>query len=140
MTESIQLFQTAVVSLISAGIGGALTYVLSIRRDQSARRRELVTKHLIEIWRDLDVAGQPRDPKDVLKLEQVVSDIQLFGSEEMIKMAREAATEMSAKHSTDTTKLLTTLRDALRSELGLPATSQKYVALRISWPANEDHK
>jgi hypothetical protein len=134
------ILATAAVSLFSAVLGGLLAHVLSIRRDQNARRRELVTKHLIEIWRDLDAAGRPRNPKDLLKLEQVISDIQLFGSEAMIEMARNAANEMSAAQTTDTTKLLTSLRDALRAELGLQATAQKYVALRISGLANEENK
>jgi hypothetical protein len=133
-----QLLQTVLTPLFFAIIGGVIVHVLAIRRDRDTKRRELVTKHLIEIWSDLDAAGQPRNNSDVLKMEQAVSNIQLFGSEEMIGMARAAAIEMSTAHTTNVTRLLTNLRDALRSELGLSATTQKYIALRISLPNDEN--
>jgi hypothetical protein len=138
MPDPNPLLLTAIVSLVSALVGGTFVHFLTKRRDRDTKRRELVTKHLIEIWGDLDAAGRPKNNSDVLKMEKAVSNIQLFGSEKMMEMARAAAIEMSAVHTTDLTKLLTGLRDALRSELGLPATSQKYLALRISLPNDEN--
>jgi hypothetical protein len=136
----VSLLQTGLVSLGSALVGGAFVHFLAGRRDKEAKRRELVTKHLIDIWNDLDIAGNPKSFADSTRMERAISNIQLFGTEQMIKMARANALEFSAKGKTDNLEILSSLRDELRTELGLSPTSQKYLALRIMAPDNEKQK
>jgi hypothetical protein len=133
-------WSTPVISFCAAIGGGFVAHFLSLFRDRSTKRRELVTKYLVEIWNDLDAAGNPKDKSDSVRMERAISNIQLFGTEEMIRTARANALEFSAKGTTDNLQLLDLLRSQLRSELGLTPTSQKYIALRINFPDDEKSK
>jgi hypothetical protein len=131
---------TPFTSFCAVLFGVMAAHFFTSRRDLASKRRDLVTKHLVDIWNDLDAAGNPKDRSDSIRMERAISNIQLFGTEEMIRIARANTLEFSAKGTTDNLQLLNLLRSQLRSELGLTPTSQKYVALRISFPEEEKSK
>jgi hypothetical protein len=129
-------WQTALISLVSALLGGAFVHFLASRRDRESKRRELVTKHLIELWRKIDAlnsiaattVGAPEP--DVSGWSEIVGDIQLFGSEKQIELIHKFAREFGAQKFSDTTELLDSLRYSLRKELGLSEPKQKYLWFR----------
>jgi hypothetical protein len=137
LIESLGPWGAPILSFISAILGGLVAHFLSIYRDRASKRRELQTKYLIDIWNDLDAAGNPKDKSDSLRMERAITNIQLFGSEEMIVAARANAIEFAKTGTTDNLPVLNLLRKKLRSDLGLDPTEQKYIALRIMPPVNE---
>jgi hypothetical protein len=134
----ISLWQTAAVSVGSALVGGAFVHILAGRRDRDTKRRELVTKHLIELWRKIDAqnsiaTAMVGDPEpDLSGWSEIVGDIQLFGSERQVELIHKVAHEINTDKFSDTTELLNGLRSSLRKELGLPEPKLKYIWFRAN--------
>ena len=124
---------TPIISFFAALAGGLVAHFLSMKRERASKRRELVTKHLLEIWPILHTIAFSRDPLELQKFTKVVADIQLFGSEEMILMVKEVTDEWSKGGTPNILPLVVKLRDSLRDELGLPATSQGVVLSNFTW-------
>jgi hypothetical protein len=136
MTD-VSLWQTGLVSVFSAAIGGVIVHLSASRRDREIKRRDLVTKHLIELWQKIDLqniiatqaVGAPEpDPK---AWPDIVANIQLFGSDAQIQMMHKFVQEFHGQKISDTTDLLNDLRDSLRKELGLEKPQQPYFWFRI---------
>jgi hypothetical protein len=128
---------TPAISFCAAVVGVYTAHIFTSSRDRASKRRELETKYLIEIWNDLDAAGNPKNMAESMRMERAISNIQLFGSEEMIIAARANAIEFAKTGTTDNLPILNLLRNKLRSDLGLDPTKQKYIALRIRPPDDE---
>ncbi len=145
-TEPTRLWQTAIVSIFSAFIGGFFVHFLATRRDRDSKRRELVTKHLIELWRKIDsqntvannaVGAPEHDPSGWA---QIVGDIQLFGSEEQVELTHKFANGYANQNTSDTTELLESLKHGLRNELGLSKLKQNYFWFRVRRKSDNNGK
>lgn len=133
MTD-ISLWQTALVSLIAAVIGGFITHILSVRQDREEKRRELLSKNLVGIWNDLERTGevQASDSREVLSpLEGAVSGIQLFCTEHTVQIANKLVFDIKEGKTTNTSELMLSLRAELREVLGLKAINQPFITFRL---------
>lgn len=103
-------------------------------RDREAKKREIITQHLIKSYiriaestaRDFD-----QHPEKFLRLEFAIRDILLFGTTEQITLALEIAESIRSQFDdskksqpTSMDNLLLNLRYALRVELGLDGDSR----------------
>lgn len=62
--------------------------------------------------------------------EEILADIQLFGSKEQVEMARKVIIDMAENSHSSPNELLKSLRDELREILDLPPINQKILHLR----------
>jgi hypothetical protein len=116
---------TPSISFLAAIIGGFVAHYLSISRERASKRRELVTKHLIEIWNDFEIALAAENMSELKKYERAMSNIQLFGSKKLIELAKSFNANWIAGKSADSTDLRNNLRAELRKELGLDIASEE---------------
>ncbi len=119
-----------VTSLVAAVIGGWVAHFLTLSRERSAKRRELLAVDLRGIWNDLDVGNLPENAVDWKRIEGAISGIQLFGSDEAIQVANKLISEYSVRGTLDTSELIVIVRSELRKELGLSQPRQPYIHFR----------
>jgi cell division protein FtsL len=140
--EFLRLLVTALVGLIGAAIGVVTTHFLTKRRDREQKRREFALKYLIEVWQNLELSSY--DDIDIIKksraLEKAVTEIQLFGSADQIRLADSFAKEMTANNKSNTTILLQALQTSLRRELGLEPAPMKLFFFRLTPKSPDDLK
>jgi hypothetical protein len=124
--------------LITTGVGLVgwfVVHLLSSRRDQANKRRELRVQHLLEAYQNLMNAAcyqKLEGQEEVLRLVTKASaDIQLFGNEKQIQMACQCTRDYAAGNAS-ITELLENLRSDLRKELNLPVTQEKLQWLRAA--------
>jgi hypothetical protein len=123
---------TAGVSFLSAIGGGVVVHFLALSRERASKRRELVTKHLIDIYQTIEKHHLSTDPNPLAQLQKPVADIQLFGSEEQVSLMHKLVNEVVAKNHGDTTDILNNLKHSLRAELGLSPIAHKFFWFRTA--------
>lgn len=122
-------FVQIVVSALVALVVVALTHLFTIRRETAGRRREQRIGYLVAAYRGLSKANNhPRLWEVADDLEQAISDIQLFGTPQQIRLAQHFGEELGKTQAAELDPLLTELRNSLRKELG-----QKAVPGRVLW-------
>jgi hypothetical protein len=118
--------------VIPAGVAFAvvaLTHFFTVRRETAARRREQRVGYLVTAYRGLSKANNhPRLYEVADELEQAISDIQLFGTPEQIRLAQQFGDQLGKHQEAELNPLLFELRNSLRKELG-----QKSVPGRVLW-------
>ncbi len=71
--------------------------------------------------------------KEVIKtVEQIIADIQLFGSSKQIELVKSTLSKLKGEVSVNLDELLDELRRSLRKELGLKAVEGKVHFFRIN--------
>jgi hypothetical protein len=77
------------LTVFTALFGWLLVNWLSAKREVKSKRRELVTNHLIEAYRILtqEVGRRPTTEESMTKFENLLTDIQLFGSKKEVELA-----------------------------------------------------
>lgn len=128
-----QLLAPLLVTTSVAIVGWYAAHRLAAARDRSAKRRELIVEHLITAYRQLEpyrevTFGNGRN------MERALADIQLLGSPEQVRLAREFATAFANHGTASLDNLLLSLRSALRTELDLPAVQGGITHLRVGAP------
>lgn len=110
-------------SIILAVFGWILGHYFNTKRDKSLKKRELSTSYLISAYRVLanDISTRKSTTESNKKFEDLLSDIQLFGSLEQINMAKALAKDLANSGSYELDPLINNLRDELRKELELKA-------------------
>jgi hypothetical protein len=110
-----------IISVIVAAIGWLVVHYFSTKRDRSLKKRELRTSYLINAYRILanDISHRPATAEYDKKLEDLIPDIQLFGSIEQVLMARNLAEHVANGGRFELDPLINSLRDNLRKELEL---------------------
>jgi hypothetical protein len=127
-TLTIQFVQIVVPALVALVVV-ALTHFFTVSRETAGRRREQRIGYLVAAYRGLSKANNhPRLWEVANDLEQAISDIQLFGTPQQIKLAQHFSEELGKTQVADLDPLLTELRNSLRNELG-----QKAVPGRVLW-------
>jgi len=82
--DIIKFTGTALIAVISWVIG----HYFNSKRDQTNKRRDLTNQHLINAYRILtnEIVQRPQTKESDQKLELIIAEIQLFGSNEQIEM------------------------------------------------------
>lgn len=126
---------TATIALAVAG--WIVGHYFTNKRSISAKRKDLVSEFLVNTYRSLanEVSHRDYGVERNVKIESLLSDIQLFGSVHQINLARAMADEVASEASFDLDPLINDLRDSLRKELGL-----KTVTGNIQWLRFEPNK
>src|SRR2546421_12841606 len=94
-----------IMTLVGVIVGAVFGHILTRRRDQSQKRREIKLTYLIEAWRNIYIGSQNdiEIERKAPALERGITDVMLFGSAEQIRMASVIAQDIVAKGSSDTT-------------------------------------
>ena len=123
-------------------VGWWVVHGLNLERDVEAKQRDIQVQYLIEAYRRLQESAN-RGPafetdreyvQQVQGLECAIGDIQLFGSPDEVKLARQFAEQLAGPDKkANLDELLMLLRSHLRQQLRLDALEEKPpVQLRIS--------
>lgn len=110
-----------IITCIIALIGWGISYYLINDQIRRAKQKELITNYLIEAYRNLE-EGMGRDSNTIEQkrnMEKAIADIQLFGTTNQRKIAKELADKCNKTSYMDARDLLIVLRNDLRNELGL---------------------
>jgi hypothetical protein len=115
--EDLKIFITIIVAVL----GWIIAHRLNSVRDRSLKRRELITTHLINAYRILanDITRREASYERDLKLETVISELQLFGSEKQIHLTKKLTDDITKGGDFYVDDLLNDLRQELRKELNL---------------------
>lgn len=126
--QSVQVVVPALVALVVV----ALTHLFSIYRERENKRREQRIGYLVSVFRALSKANHhPRLYEVAGEVEQAVADLQVFGTPEQVRLARNFATELGTIQEASMDALLNELRDSLRKELGREPVPGNVVWLKI---------
>ena len=123
-------------------VGWWVGHAFNSSRDRKNKRREVRVQYLIEAYRQLE-AGTCRGPIDQTEFgrgfESAIADIQLFGTDDQARMAKALATAIATRQENASAgPLLISLRDALRSELGLGALREEPIHFRLRPEGQQD--
>jgi len=122
------------VTVLLAVIGWLVGYYFTNKRAIASKRKELVSKYLVSVYRILanEISHRTQTPERDRQLEDLLSDIQIFGSNEQIKLAKSLADQVAAGGTFELDPLINSLRDSLRKELNLSPVSGNIRWLRFS--------
>jgi len=101
-----------------------------VRRDRLSKKRDLRIQYLIDAYRRIESVANRTDGA-MEGLESAVADIQLFGSPDQVRLARDFAVEFAAAGGAGLEDLLESLSADLRKELDLGEPAARIVHLRI---------
>jgi hypothetical protein len=121
--KSLELIKIALTFLawISVVIGWVVTDHLTKRRDVESQKRKIRTDYLVNVFRFLATSISNRNPSEEewRKFEDIIADIQLFGTPEQIRLLKAVTNQIAEKKEFDLDPILNDLRDHLRSDLDL---------------------
>jgi hypothetical protein len=121
--KGLELIKIALTFLawISVVIGWVVTDYLTKRRDVESQKRKIRTDYLVNVFRFLATSISNRNPseEDWRKFEDIIADIQLFGTPEQIRLLKAVTNQIAEKKEFDLDPILNNLRDHLRSDLDL---------------------
>ena len=121
------------ISVIIAAIGWMIVHYFNSKRDRTLKRREIITKHLIDAYKFLadEIVHRESTFERDKKLELVIAELQLFGSHRQIELAKELTDAITKGGTFYVDELLNELRNDLRHELGLPPVTGNVRWLRF---------
>ncbi len=122
-----------IVTISLAVLGWLVAHYFTAKRDVSNKRRELRLQYLIGAYQVLtnEISHRDPNPERSFKLENLLSDIQLYGSENQVDLAKQLATDVAAGIGFELEPLIKSLRDDLRKELHLSKISGNVKWLRF---------
>jgi hypothetical protein len=123
-----------IVTISLAVLGWLVAHYFTAKRDVSNKRRELKLQYLIGAYQVLtnEISHRDPSPERSFKLENILSDIQLYGSEKQVNLANQLATDVAAGIGFKLKPLIESLRDDLRKELHLSKISSNIKWLRFN--------
>ena len=112
---------TTVPTWIILIVGWFVGNYFSTKRAEVNKRRDLSTKFLIDAYRTLTIKISGRKPSTERnsEFENLIADIQLFGSEEQVNLVKELVNTVATGSDADLDPLINSLRKSLRKELSL---------------------
>jgi hypothetical protein len=127
------------IGVVLAVVGWIVGYRLASRNTREQKRRDLTTEHLISAYRILtnEISHRKETPERSLKMENILSDIQLFGSPFQVEMAKRLADEVANGGEFQLDPLINSLRDDLRNELKLSPVNGNVKWLRLNHEAKD---
>lgn len=122
-----------IVTIVLAVVGWRVGYSLTIKKDIIQKRRDISIEHLINAYRILttEVAHREMTNENKMKLENILSDIQLFGSDEQIQFAKKLTEIVAAGDAFLLDPLINSLRNDLREMIGLKRITENVNYLRF---------
>jgi hypothetical protein len=121
--KDLELIRIALTFLTwtSVIVGWVVTDYLTKRRDVESQKRKIRTDYLVNVFRFLATSISNRNPseEDWRKFEDIIADIQLFGTPEQIRLLKAVTNQIAEKKEFDLDPILNDLRDHLRSDLDL---------------------
>ena len=125
------VIQITVSSLIVI-LGWFIVHYLNRKRDVAIKRRDLRLEYLLDSYRNLETAFKdPEQDESKVKIENSISDIQIFGNEKQAGLAREFSLNFVSGKVVSSNELINSLRDELRKELNLPEIDHPVQSLHI---------
>ena len=125
----VPLFVTTIVAIV----GWYIVHRMASNRDRINKKRDLQVKYLIEAYQAIENSCSRNENTPYReKLERAVSDIQLIGNPEQVRLAKEFTTGMAADSFGDPRPLLAALRKDLRQELNLDLMDDQIWHFRIT--------
>lgn len=123
-----------VITVLTAAVGWLSVHYFNTRRDRSIKRKEIVTAHLINAYRILthEITRRNLTKEKGEKLESVISDIQLFGSSDQVKLAKKLTEDIISSDEFLMDDLINNLKHDLRSQLGLEHIEGNVKWLRLN--------
>jgi hypothetical protein len=108
-------------TIVTAVLGWVIGHYFTTKRDVSLKRREISLGHLINAYRILtnDISHRPETKEGNEKLETILSDIQLFGTEKQVQLSKELIDVVASGGEFPLDPLINDLRDDLRKQIGL---------------------
>lgn len=128
------LSATSIITIL----GWYFVHNLSQLRDIQNKRKELRVNYLIEVWRKLNhvsnrsTGGTEEMNERLVFLEQIITDIQLFGSSTQVDMAKQILSELKKEGKVNLDELLIDLRRSLREELTLEPIDESVFFFRVT--------
>lgn len=110
-----------IITIFLAALGWLIAHYFTAKRDGINKRREIRLQYLINAYQVLtnDISHRDLNPSRNEKLENLLSDIQLFGSDEQVSLAKKLATDITDGIGFELDPLISSLRNDLREELNL---------------------
>ncbi|MEZ4809748.1 MAG: hypothetical protein R2819_05255 [Allomuricauda sp.] len=126
------------VTIILAVLGWLIGHYFTSKRNIVQKRRDISIEYLIMAYRVLttEISHRKETKERFLKLENILSDIQLFGSEHQILLAQQLADVVASGGTFDLDPLINSLRDSLRTELNLSKVKGNVKWLRFNGDAS----
>ena len=119
-----------------AVIGWLIGHHFTAKRDIANKRGKLVISHLIDTYRILanDISHRQQAEATNPKLENMLSDIQLFGNTKQIELVKQLADEVARGGVFELSPIIVALRDNVRNELNLSLVKGNVKWLRFRGP------
>ncbi|QYY36387.1 hypothetical protein [Ruficoccus sp. ZRK36] len=129
MSEGYAIIISAVLGILSL-VG---SHQFAAWRDRENKRREQRINYLISVYRKITRGANSSGfvPGLADDVQQALADIQVFGSVDQIKLAREFALDLANKKVARANPIISSLRDSLRKELGLTSLDDEWFFLTI---------
>ncbi len=110
-----------IVTVLVAVAGWIFAGWLSSRRDTANKRSDLVVQHLIDAYKILtqEIGHRETSIESITMFENLLSEIQLFGSRKQVKLARQLSNQTAHDGVSEIDSLVEDMRNSLRKELGL---------------------
>jgi hypothetical protein len=123
-----------IITICLAVIGWLIAHSFTAKRDLKNKQREILITHLINAYRILtnDVSHRELTDERNEKLENILADIQFFGSKEQVKLAKNLAVTVAEGGQFELDPLINSLRNDLRKELNLPKVEGNIKWLRFT--------
>ncbi len=128
-----------IISVMIVVIGWITGHILTNKINRKQKRRDISTEHLINAYRVLtnDISHRDENAERSLKLENILSDIQLFGSKTQVDLAKKLVNDVATGGSFQLDPLINDLRDDLRNQLGLSKLEGNITWLRFKEKNNK---
>lgn len=130
----VELLIPLLITTVVGITGWYIAHILSMRRTNSMRVGELVTKYQIDAYRVLitGAADGLHSEEEFNAFRKAMNDIMLFGNDEQIRIAKEIFSSMEDAKTFTVGPLLIRLRNDLRKSLKL-SQAEDWAGMRISW-------
>ncbi|OJW12514.1 hypothetical protein [Mucilaginibacter sp. 44-25] len=114
------------ITVTIAAVGWVVAHYFNTKRDKTLKRREIITKHLIDSYKILayDIVHREYSVELVRKLELPLVELQLFGTKRQIELAQKLAYDMKKGGAVNMNDLINDLRAELRKELELEPVNE----------------
>jgi len=121
------------VTVLLAILGWIFAGWINSRRDTNTKRRDLVVQHLIDAYKILtqEIGRRESSIESITKFENLLSEIQLFGSKKQVELARKISNQTAQEGVSEIDPLVEEMRNSLRHELGLEAVEGNTIWLRF---------
>lgn len=123
-----------IITVILAVSGWLIGNYFANKRSTIQRKKEITIKHLINAYRILtnEISHREETEERSRKLEDILSDIQLFGSKTQVELAQNLANTVAQGGIFELDPLINSLRNDLRKELELTEIKGNVTWLRFN--------